>query len=331
MEMTVSYGHDHAASALAALGDYVLVAGDRAWRLCGGGLPTPVERFAPPNLEQTWLDTLVAHVPDLPLVGLGGGTALDAAKYCAARRRASLVLVPTLTSSTAPFTEFVTVRVGGSARGVRVATTPRTVVVDTDLLTRADPRLNRAGLGDLVALGTTLEDWQDAAARGVVALDEELASELADLVDAAVAAASLVREAAAPGLELLMRLFDTSARILDRHPEAPTPAGSEHLFAWVAESVTGREFIHGELVALGVAITEHLSRSTRYRRMFDEAGVPWRPEDVGIRWSEVDLTLGLVRAYNDEVRHFNAVLPRADWSPDALDLLHTGLAGSLHD
>jgi glycerol dehydrogenase-like iron-containing ADH family enzyme len=323
--MNVSYGDGNAASELLRLGDYVLIAGDRAWNQCSDDLPKPTRRFAPRNLDQRWLNTLAAEMPDLPIVGLGGGTAMDAAKYCASSRGTGVLLVPTLTSTTAPFTDRVSVRINGSVSGIRMASLSSTVIVDNALLIRTNPRLNRAGFGDLVALGTTLEDWQDAASRGLLQLDERLALELAQLVGSAIAAASLVGEAQPSGLETLMRLFELSERILGRHPEAPNPAGSEHLFAWVAESLTGREFMHGELVALGVVIAEHLTGGFRYREAFDQAKVPWRPDELGLRWSEVIQTLRQVRNYNDEVRHFDAILPRIDWSANAFRGLRADL------
>ncbi len=47
----------------------------------------------------------------------------------------------------------------GSAFGFKIASYPKQLVIDYDILSLSDQRLNRAGYGDLLYMQTTLNDW----------------------------------------------------------------------------------------------------------------------------------------------------------------------------
>jgi glycerol dehydrogenase-like iron-containing ADH family enzyme len=254
-------------------------------------------------------------------VGWGGGTAIDVAKFCAVSVEREAILVPTLTSTSAPFTDFISVRLAGEAAGMRVLGAPKRVLIDTNLLMRADPRLNRAGYADVLCFGTAYEDWKDAATRGAARPLYEREPLLLQMVESALAAATIVGEAKSAGLAALMAFHQRGALLDGLHPDSPVSAGSEHLFAWVAEAVTKRHFLHGELVALGIVLAEEITGDNRYREALDVAKVQWRPAEIGLSWPEVERTLLAIPEYNERVRHFEARLARTHWAPAELSAL----------
>ena len=108
-----------AGEVVAGLGRWLAVASPTGWTASGLGTsaPPPARRLAPTSLEELDLDRLLATVDDsdggepLAVVGVGGGLALDTAKYVAWRTGWPLVLVPTALGSLAPFTGEVARRV----------------------------------------------------------------------------------------------------------------------------------------------------------------------------------------------------------------------------
>jgi glycerol-1-phosphate dehydrogenase [NAD(P)+] len=164
-------------------------------------------------------------------------------------------------------------------------------------------------------------DWRLAARqRADVPWEDEAAAVMRRTVDQACAAASEIGAVTATGIETLMNAFRTSAVIHERmnHPQAG--AGSEHLFAWTLEAVTGRHFVHGQVVCLGIVIMATLQRNDpgRMSQAIDEAGVPFRPQELGLIWEDIERTLVSIPAYNRETRHFYTICDQTAWDAGTL-------------
>lgn len=316
------YGGDVLPAALSRVGPYVAVVDPIAWSLCRDRVPSPPARLIePPSLEQSALDALAGEVPPgAAIVGIGGGLVIDAAKYLARRDGRPLVLVPSITSSNAPFTDAISVRRDGVPTGMREPGQRRQVVVDYALIGAADARLNRAGYADVLAHETALADWRLAAERGELAIDEPAFAAMSGLLAQAREAAARIGAVDARGIETLMRLFEETTAVTAAHPDAPLGSGSEHLVAWNLESVTGRHFVHGEIVALGVLIAAHVQGgdTASLASALDEARVRHRPADIGVSWDELERALETVADYNRRVRRFHTVFADTDWTPELL-------------
>ena len=105
-------------------------------RLRQAGVPVTAVVHAH-DMERRHLDDVVRSLPPVAegatVVGFGGGTALDTAKYVAWQRRTPLVQIPTITSVDASFTDAVGVREAGRVRYVGTVE-PQLVVVDLPLI-----------------------------------------------------------------------------------------------------------------------------------------------------------------------------------------------------
>ena len=122
----------------------------------------------------TTLDTakLEAAVEGLPsfgsVIGLGGGQAMDVAKFFAWRRGTPLFQAPTAMTTNAPFAHRAALRSKGSVAAVGWAV-PEAVYVDFDVIRSAPPELNRSGVGDILCYWTGRWDWRMASELGQVA------------------------------------------------------------------------------------------------------------------------------------------------------------------
>ncbi len=326
------YGEEILTAELDSLGACAVITSETPWSLHGSLFPRePRAVLMPATLEQSELDAMSKQVPpDVRIVGLGGGSVLDAAKYFAHCRGEPSVLVPTVASSNGPFSDWISIRKHGRPNGFRQAGLRRRVVVDYALIQQADGRINRAGYGDLLPLQTTLNDWRLAAmASRAEPVDPEVEATGERIMRQATAAAPEIGSLSQHGIETLMRLTEASTALMLTHASRPLNAGSEHLFAWTLESLTGRHFLHGEIVALGIVISSYLQARDHgaLRDALDQARVTYHPERLGLEWSEIEQTLRGIQPYNRDVRQFNTVYDDVHWTPKLLrevrDLIYT--------
>lgn len=317
------YGEGILAAEIWELGNYLVVTDETPWRLYEERFPRPPTHvLTPDTLEQSKLDKIISAIPQgTRIVGLGGGLVIDAAKYFAYLLGETPLLVPTITSSNAPFSDFISIRRGGNPFGFKKDSLPKRIIVDYDLIQMADPRLNRAGYGDVLCLQTTLNDWRImAAADTTKSVDPAVEEHITRLVQSAMDNAKEIGSVSQLGIETLMRLLEESTELIMSNPSKPISAGGEHLFAWNLEHVTGRHFAHGEIVALGIVICSHLQAVCRdeLRGALDSARVGYHPEWLEIEWSEIEETLLTVGDYNRKMRKFNTIFDEVDWTPESL-------------
>ena len=298
-------------AALAACGPYVLVTDPVPAELFARDLaPPPAAVVMPASLDRDELEASSSEVADAEtVVGFGGGMVLDAAKYLAHHLDRRLILVPTIASTNTAFTPFASVREDGSPVGQRLAELQWRVVVDLALLRQAEPRLNRAGFGDLLGLETATADGRLAvgAGRGPD-ISEDVGRAADEVVDRAIAVADEVGRTSDRGIATLVDLLASWSELSRVCP--PLGAGTEHLFAWNLERVTGQRLLHGEAVALGTVIAAHLQdgRTATLREALDRARVPWRPAELGLARADLEVTLTTLADYNRTVRRIPSVV-----------------------
>jgi glycerol-1-phosphate dehydrogenase [NAD(P)+] len=243
----------------------------------------PVGVVIASSLEQVELDELFDRAPAVDCVaGVGGGVAIDVAKYGAGRLGVPLVAVPTILSTTAYINPLAVLREGG--RSVMVpAPGPAAVIVDLDVLERAPTRLNVAGLGDILSCHTALYDWQ------LTAGDDDAAQPW----DERAAHADDFRVMNERALKLLVDLHIEVVDICEGLGHARPESGSEHLLVEAIEELTGRTFLHGPIVGLGIDVMSELQDNEHevIVALMDEIGLGHSPEANGVSRLELEQAL----------------------------------------
>lgn len=230
-------------------------------------------------------------------IGLGGGQAIDVAKYFAWRLNRPLFQFPTSLSVDAVFGHRAGVREKGIVKYIGFKK-PEAVYIDLDVIESAPPHINRAGIGDVFCFFTGVWDWQYSLQMGKCErkwpFNEELCAVSLAKAEAALSAKEEIRAISTVGIRLMvdaLRWGGASfhgAGWCPRHIE-----GVEHYFFYALEAFTGRKFLHGQAVCLGIVAGAlmHGRRAEELRDAIGYIGVDIHPESMQITWEDVNSTL----------------------------------------
>jgi len=272
------------------------------WALVAAELPAHARRLLVETMEH---ETVRAHTAALgsgsAVFGIGGGQALDHAKYVAWQTGRPLVLVPTILSVDAAYTEAIGVREGRRVRYVGKVQ-PAHLLVDFGLLQQAPALLNRAGAGDILSIFTALWDWREAHERLGEPWDPTVAAAAQRVLDELLAAAAELRDATEAGLRALSEAYVGEVALCDCVGNARPEEGSEHYVAYCLESMTGRHYLHGQLVGLCVLLAGRCQGQdvTRIAESLRTVGLDCRFEAVGATRAELRAALLHMGAYVKE-------------------------------
>jgi glycerol-1-phosphate dehydrogenase [NAD(P)+] len=214
------------------------------------------------------------------------------------RRGIQPVMVPSIASVDACVTNTIAVRDQGKVRYIGFVV-PGVVLVDFSLMQSAPPHLNRAGLGDILSIHTALWDWQAVAAQGFIAYDEDVARQAAALVDELEALAEEIRAATESALRWLIEAYAAENALCLQVGHSRPEEGSEHFLGYNVEHRTGRGYVHGELVCLGLLLMARLqgNEAARVERILCATGVRFQPRDLGLSRAEIEASLLSLPAY----------------------------------
>ena len=247
------------------------------------------------SMEYEQLSAMELALPSIDIVmGVGGGQAMDAAKYVAWQRKLPLILAPTIVSVDAAVTNTIAIREGQRVRytGFVVADA---IPVDFAVIEQAPAALNRAGIGDLLSIHTALWDWRHAGQNFEVSVAAQAATILEELDARATSIAACEDEA----LGFIMRSYVHENTLCLQVGSSQPEEGSEHFLGYNLEYLTQRGYVHGQLICLCVYTMARLqqNRPEWVRSLIERAGCPWRLRDLGIARQDFEQALLTLQQY----------------------------------
>jgi glycerol-1-phosphate dehydrogenase [NAD(P)+] len=214
------------------------------------------------------------YFTDLPrsvtaIVGLGGGKALDVAKYVAFLGKLPYFAAPASLSNDGFASPQSSLTIGGKRRAVAAAM-PFAVVVDTATCQRAPKQLTLSGVGDLVAKFTAIEDWKLAFRHTNEPVDDFAALLSDGSVHAFLARPILDEE----GIRLLAMSLLFNGIAMEVCGSSRPASGSEHLISHALDEMSARPRLHGLQVGVATYLVSLLQRHRTdiIARLFETTG-----------------------------------------------------------
>ncbi len=283
------------------------------------------------SLEQADLDRDAARFTDIQaVVGLGGGQALDVAKYFAWRKRLPLFQAPTALSVNAVYGQRAGVRNNGNVvyRGWAV---PETVYIDYDVLSHAPPHLNWSGIGDILCFHTGVLDWRYAESVGKAEdkwrFDPDLAEQSLVKAEAVVRHVDDIRQLNDAGIRTLVDglKWGTSfhgAGWCPRHIE-----GTDHFLFYTLEKLTVKKFLHGQPVGLGVVVGSmlHQARADEMLDTIAGIGLDIRPQAMGLSWDQLTEGLNMMKSHVNSLPLWHSIAHDVSITPGFISDLKSKL------
>ncbi len=232
------------------------------------------------------------------IIGIGGGKALDIAKFIASSTGAKLVSVPTAPSHDGIASPFASIK--GLERPVSVKTVmPSLVLADIEIIAKAPRRLIISGCGDLIGKFSAVLDWRLAhRLRGEYY--GEYAASLALLSAQHVlkySAMFALKNIPIEAVRALVEALISSGIAMGIAGSTRPASGSEHLFAHALDLVAGFPALHGEEVGVGTIMMLYLHGRNwrRVRKALRKMGAPTTARELGVK--DVDIVKALTIAH----------------------------------
>jgi glycerol-1-phosphate dehydrogenase [NAD(P)+] len=217
------------------------------------------------------------------VVGIGGGTTVDTAKYAASRWGLPMISVATSLANDgigSPVASLINDGIKGSY-GVHI---PFGVIVDLDFVENGSDRVNRGGIGDVISNISALADWE---------LSREVRGEPVDGLAASLARMGAEAVLAMPGdmsddafVTVLAEALISSGLAMAVCGSSRPSSGGCHEIMHAIDSLFPDTASHGELAGLGALFCTFLrGDEPRLAQMSDclsRHRLPRLPRDVGL-------------------------------------------------
>ena len=125
------------------LGKYVVATMEIPWNIIKNEMgKSPEKVINVTSVEKQWIEDQIKELPEFDtILGIGGGMAIDVAKYISWKLNKKLVSIPTILSVDAFTTPAAGVRVNHDVEYLGIAS-PDPLIIDYDLLRSAPKELN---------------------------------------------------------------------------------------------------------------------------------------------------------------------------------------------
>jgi glycerol-1-phosphate dehydrogenase [NAD(P)+] len=235
------------------------------------------------------------------LIGVGGGTKIDAAKLSASRQGIPFISVPTTLSHDGIASPLASIKGLDKPYSI-MAQAPLAIIADTDIIAQAPWRFVISGCGDAIAKFTAVKDWRLAHKEKNEYYGEYAASLALMSATLVMQNAKLIQPENNEGLRVLLEALISCGVAMSIAGSSRPCSGSEHLFSHALDMVNCPHAMHGEQCGLGSVLVAYLHRDN-WGRIVDtlkQIGAPTTASELGVKDEDVVEALELAATIRPE-------------------------------
>ncbi len=218
------------------------------------------------------------------LIGVGGGTKIDAAKLSASRQDIPFISVPTTLSHDGIASPLASVKGLDKPYSV-MAQAPLAIIADTDVIAQAPWRSIISGCGDAIAKFTAVKDWQLAHEEKHEYYGEYSASLALMSAKLVIENAKLIKPGNEEGLRVLLEALISCGVAMSIAGSSRPCSGSEHLFSHALDMFKCPHAMHGEQCGVGSILSAYLHNANweRIRDGLKQIGAPTTARELDVK------------------------------------------------
>jgi glycerol-1-phosphate dehydrogenase [NAD(P)+] len=323
MVIKPTFGNGLAIDTLNSLDKYILISMEEPWKIIEPKVDNKPHDFKFNNvMEYKHLIRLADSfepfiLESCTLVGLGGGTACDTAKFVAwwlknnRELNLNLILIPSIISVDAFLCSSIAVREENKVKYVGESH-PEEIIIDYNLIREAPPFLNRAGISDTISITSALGDWKLARDEINEKFDQEVFNQAKKIAVNLMDERDDIRDVSDKGIEALVNGFYEEVILCEEWGNARPEEGSEHFLAYCMESITHEHYIHGNLIGLSVLISLYLQKEyaefsvDEIKQFYNDIQLQYTLESQKISYDDLKCALTQIKKYViDEKLHYS--------------------------
>ena len=300
------------------IGKFVVSSMEIPWSIIKNELgKSPEKLINVTSVELSWIEKQIEDLPDFDtIVGIGGGMAIDVAKYISWKLNKRLVSIPTILSVDAFTTPAAGVRNNHDVEYLGTAT-PNPLIIDYNILRTAPKELNIAGVGDLFSIHTASFDWTYANSKGKseYPFSDKAIEGGEKILEFIYNNIGSIRENNNNGLRAIVEAYISLNTICLPLDHFRIEEGSEHYLFYELEERLKRPFIHGNIIGLGIYLLSRLQNNDPkfITQMMNDSGLVYHPYSMNIDKKDlVDSLLNLKKFVGSKEKLWFTVIDDSD-------------------